>query len=533
VTLVVLAMVLVRARMLDFPLERDEGEYAYMGQLLLAGVLPYEQAANHKFPGTYLAYAVAMALFGETPRGVHLGLLAVNCGSVVLVFLLGRRLFGDAAGVAAAAAYALLGLGVGVLGFAAHMTHFVVLPVLAGLVLLWRAIDSGRPGALLAAGAALGASVTVRQTSLAYVAFAVVFWLLVQRRRLDRATLARHGAVLAAGVAAPVLVMLAHFAAAGALPELWRWTVAQALAYGTQSGLADGLHAFLGNSREAIGSTVGVWLLALVGGARLARERSHAAGFVAGLLAAGAAATAAGLFFRPHYFVQVLPAVALLAGRTVGELAAGWRRGRKRSASRVAAAAAVGLAFAYPIVAQAPVLLTLSPDEAVRRVYGRNPFPESVEIGRWIREHSSPGDTVAVLGSEPQIYFYARRRAATSFLYVYPLLEHHPNAHEMQARMAGEIEAAAPRFLVITHVSQSWGLRPDSDRTIIQWANRYVGAHYRPVGAVEIGRAGSVYHWGGDAAQPLADDSPNLLAVVYERGSAGAAAPPAPPPRAD
>ena len=40
--LVLLAVVIcVRIRLLDFPLERDEGEYAYAGQLILQGIPPY------------------------------------------------------------------------------------------------------------------------------------------------------------------------------------------------------------------------------------------------------------------------------------------------------------------------------------------------------------------------------------------------------------------------------------------------------------------------------------------------------------
>jgi len=44
----------VRFRMLDAPLERDEGEYAYAGQLMLEGVPPYLAAYNMKFPGSTL-----------------------------------------------------------------------------------------------------------------------------------------------------------------------------------------------------------------------------------------------------------------------------------------------------------------------------------------------------------------------------------------------------------------------------------------------------------------------------------------------
>src|SRR5689334_3555786 len=73
----------IRLRLLDIPLTRDEGEYAYAGQLLLQGVPPYEAAYNMKLPGTYLAYALGMAVFGQTIHGVHLTLLLVNNLAIV------------------------------------------------------------------------------------------------------------------------------------------------------------------------------------------------------------------------------------------------------------------------------------------------------------------------------------------------------------------------------------------------------------------------------------------------------------------
>src|SRR5437899_8442727 len=82
----------VRIRLLSMPLERDEGEYAYAGQLMLQGISPYKLAYNMKFPGTYTAYALIMSIFGQTIIGIHIGLLLVNGATIGLIFLLGRRL---------------------------------------------------------------------------------------------------------------------------------------------------------------------------------------------------------------------------------------------------------------------------------------------------------------------------------------------------------------------------------------------------------------------------------------------------------
>src|ERR1700688_3924797 len=117
----------IRWRMLDMPLERDEGEYAYAGQLILQGIPPYQIAYNMKLPGTYVAYAAFLRVFGETATGVHLGLILVNGCATLLMFFLARRFYGDLAGVAAAASYGLLSTSEAVLGLAGHATHFVVL----------------------------------------------------------------------------------------------------------------------------------------------------------------------------------------------------------------------------------------------------------------------------------------------------------------------------------------------------------------------------------------------------------------------
>ena len=96
-----------RLRVASAPLERDEGEYAYAGQLILQGIPPYRQVYNMKFPGTYYAYSVIMALLGQNPSGIRTGLLLVNVASVVPLFLIARRLTGDLAAAVTGASFVL------------------------------------------------------------------------------------------------------------------------------------------------------------------------------------------------------------------------------------------------------------------------------------------------------------------------------------------------------------------------------------------------------------------------------------------
>ena len=135
---VVLLTTVIRIRLAPIPLERDEGEYAYAGQLMLQGIPPYEKAYNMKMPGIYAAYALLLAIFGQTHTGIHIGLIFLNIGAVIFVFLLAKDLFNPLIGAVAGAAYALLSASYSVQGFTANAEHFVILPALAGIWLLRR-----------------------------------------------------------------------------------------------------------------------------------------------------------------------------------------------------------------------------------------------------------------------------------------------------------------------------------------------------------------------------------------------------------
>src|SRR5437588_9130194 len=101
--IVLVLVIAIRIRLLGIPLERDEGEYAYAGQLILQGIPPYKLAYNMKFPGTYAAYALIMSIFGQTIVAIHLGLLLINVATIAMIFFVCRRLINTVAGITAAA----------------------------------------------------------------------------------------------------------------------------------------------------------------------------------------------------------------------------------------------------------------------------------------------------------------------------------------------------------------------------------------------------------------------------------------------
>ena len=172
------------------------------------------------------------------------------------------------------------------------------------------------------------------------------------------------------------------------------------------------------------------------------------------------AAVIPGLMFRNHYFLFVLPATGLMAGIA---LSAGARQ-MKRVVSPSTSLALVGMflaaALSWSVVGEWRLLVSLPDAEVTRAIYGSNPFPESLEIADYLRRSSAPTDKIAVIGSEPQLYFYANRRAATSYIYTYALMEEQPFALRMQQEMIQQIERNQPKFIVYVQVPSSWLGRP-------------------------------------------------------------------------
>jgi 4-amino-4-deoxy-L-arabinose transferase-like glycosyltransferase len=500
----VAAVALLRWGLLDVPLERDEGEYAYTAQLLLEGISPYAQAYNMKLPGIYLAYAGILGLIGEAPRDIHLGLLLVNAITILLVALLGRRLFDDRVGVLAAASFGVLSLSWTIQGFWANAEAFVLPFALGGILLTLRGLASERIKTFFAAGLLLGIAFLMKQHGVFFTGLGVllVSGELFRSQGLERRQRIEQLAVLAGASALPYLITCVAIWRAGAFDTFWFWTFEYARAYSGIIPIEEGPSRFASQLVAVTEGGLALWGLAALGLGSLfwwppaKRKRFVMLSFTAASLAS----LTPGFYFRPHYFVLALPVVALLgsvAACSLGDLVAG----QARPWLRVwVPTGVVALAVLQALSAQGGYLFEWSPEEVTRKVYGLSPFAESFAVADFLRENSELDDRIAILGSEPQIPFYAGRRKASGYLYLYPLMENHELAESMQRGMIAEIEASAPRFLVFVNVPSSWQRSPTSHPELMTWLDGYIRG-FRLVGRVVISLEGSRFYKEGMLSQ--------------------------------
>jgi hypothetical protein len=509
---------MVRWHCLSVPLDRDEGEFAYGGQLLLAGELPYRSFHAMKFPGIYLIYALMEQCGGQTIEAIHGGLLVVNTWNLGLVFLLGRRLMDDLGGLLAAACYAALCLSKTVEPAAAQAEHFVLMFALPGMLLMLRPAEGWQRWLLwLASGLCFGAALLMKQHAMLFGLVTAAYVLAGQwtaRRVAWPAWFASWTSFLA-GLAIPYLATAWFYSERGVFNDFWFWTVVYPREYIT---LLSPLRMLQNLYEQTLRQWMPVPLLGMASIAGLAlvlqelkehRERSWLIWFAA----ASALAIIPGGYFRSHYYLLVQPAVALFAGYSLWRLtgasraAGGWDR-------LLASALVVGVVVGWSLFSQSKFLLSRSPDEISRGIYGPA-FPEAKRIAEELIPALEPADRIAVLGSEPEIFFYTGHRSATGHIYMYPLMESHAFALTMQEQAIREIEEQSPRFIVFAQVPTSWLRTRKSHQLIDDWFERYI-KDYKLVFLADIFAGGETAYVGLqdlERYRPLGDQ----WVAVYRR----------------
>lgn len=510
-----LAVVLyVRIRLLGMPFERDEGEFAYSGQLILKGFPPYLHAYTMKLPGMAYLSALFMLCFGETVHGLHLGLLLANILSGTLLFFIARNLFGVTAGLISAGIFGLMTVSQHLLGTFAHATHFVGLFVLAASFLIISGESSSSRYRCLTAGFFLGIAFLIKQHAVLFLASALLFILLDARnirKRLDS------GLMLFAGFLVPYLLTLLILLKQGVFSSFRLWTISYASAYATGLTPLLGWINFKSQLGEILGSMGAYWAFASAGLLVMIAKRSkHGLLFTIPLLLCSLLAICPGFHFRPHYFILLAPAVAILAGSILA-------RGLFPSAARISLILAIFAAALFQLWNEGWLLFAATPQEYLKKAYQTTkPFVESAVVAEYVKGITTEKDRILVLGSEPQIYFYANRISASGHIYMYPLMEQQPYAVQMQEEMLKQISVSRPACLILVDDLSSWLAVSKEGELFRERLGGFVKEKYELDGVAAVSRENeSFYVFGERAKQFIPNSASRILVYRLKKGVSG------------
>ncbi|GAC1447295.1 MAG: hypothetical protein PVSMB4_02340 [Ktedonobacterales bacterium] len=412
---------------LTFTLDRDEGAFLAIAQRVLHGDVPYRDIFDHKGPGIYYYLAGVLALTG--PLTLLQRVLVARSGAVIVdvitglgIFVLGRRWWSREVGLLAALFWFLAVPLYN--GDQVFTEPFAVAPAVWALIVAeWRPHLRGAfiAGVLLAVGSMFKQTAILALPATAVVALAAAapstaWW------RPSRRSLTLLG-VLSAGATLPWAVVAAAFALVGGLGPMLQQVVLDSLTHYP----ADAWGLIAATVRSSLDAFRALWFLTaltmLVGVVRwIALRRRPSVGALA--LAIFLILTAAP--FREHaynhYFLQLVPAAALLSAVGVMATLEVWRLAVAPRGDAGGAPGPAGRALIAPAFLGA--LMLVSMNRPLPTTLWRETYPNlqaQLRIGDWIASYVPPGTHVLVLPAEPGYYYLANRTTDERYVYVLPV----------------------------------------------------------------------------------------------------------------
>jgi hypothetical protein len=370
---------------------------------------------------------------------------------------------------------------------------------LVGILVLLRALNARHaPLLFFCSGLSLGIAFLMKQPGVAFAAFGALY--IARCSWKQPRLLASREAAYLAGAALPFALTCLALARAGVFQNFWFWTFTYAREYSSETSLAVGGQA-LRQSLQWVMHPFPLWAIAEIGLVTLFWDRRWRPQlfFLATLTAFSLMAVCAGFYFRPHYFILLLPAASILAGVAVTSAYRFLVQRRFPASARLAPLLIFIAACAFSLWDQRAFLFELDPAAAAQKIYAANPFAEAIMVSETVRASTTEADTIAVFGSEPEFYFLSARHSATSYIYMYDLIKTQPYQLRMRQEMMRQIESVRPRIVIYVDDWASWGWRRGQEQDeFFTWMEHYIHENYAQIQQIQI-NALPVHRW-GDAA---------------------------------
>lgn len=388
----------------------SEAMYSVVANEIVDGGRPYIDAVERKPPLLFWTYAAVFKVAGKFNwKVLHIVALAWTLCAMAGLYVIGSELFDRNTGLIAALFYGVFQPWWTWKTLAFDGEMLMNLPIIWAWAIAFRRSSSRLRPELFPAGALLGAAFLFKQPA-AIAAVPLGIYLLLPSYRTSR-SLTRTNSIVQA-----TMLTVGFFAALGCVTiVLWKQGILRDAFYWTIAN-HDIPHVFWEKGILVTLAFIGACLPLVVGAIMACQDKSEIwAARTAertalfGLLAASAIGVAAGARFYAHYYVQLIPPLALLAAPYYARL---WSRTMQPP-----------YWLLRPAVTYAWLALTVIAFSIIHWT-GLAPRWVPSEAGQYLSTHSSPDDRIFVWGQTSKMYLEAHRRPACRYIITAPLTGH-------------------------------------------------------------------------------------------------------------
>jgi hypothetical protein len=464
--LLALLVTLARLRTRDEPFERDITTYAVIGHELLAGRSLYADLWDIKPPGVYVTYAAAEVVAGYGPNAILLLGVATTMFTLASVFAGVSAERRPAAGLWAAAAFAIVSGNITLQANQPNTEVFINACLALLLALLLRARGSLGFRRAAAAGALLFVG-TIFKPYVAVAGLVLLVHVAAPPSNTLRKSALRETAIAGIVLLAGWLGIVIYFQVTSRWVDLHEVLVVYGRHYaGDPAGNIARSFLTGWTSMLPLGA-----VLAAAGAGLLLRRPKRARPWLLLLAWAFAVHIMVALPGKgfPHYLQLWLPVLAVAFGQLIGDIAAAFddRRAGSHLGSALAAFVVVGL-FAAHLPASA-----LSPDEVSRAKYGET-FIRVRALGADLSTLLGDAEGFFHFGVDSGLYFHAHRSPPIG-----PLIARHyvagPLAQKLQLRIVRDLERKPPELVVLSRDFLEMARKSHSPQPVLDW----IEARYR------------------------------------------------------
>ena len=420
----------------------DEGSHAAHAVAMMNGGLPYvDFAADNKPPGIFYIYYVTFLLFGKYNMfAIHMmAFLCTLATAMVLGYCAYKISEKKASFLTAMVFYLTFTTTLLSERVSANTEIFMALPYSLAVLLLWLAVTKEKGYLYFLSGVACGLAPLIKQVG-GIELVSVLFWLLLIPLFYGKKKwllCLKTGALLCAGFILPGLIVGLVFYRYGILSDALFWCFTYPKRYVSQGAQNIGfLTPFVEDFIPFFFTVTILWILCgfwikYAASIRDNQKKTYQFSiFLLLWLLASIAATLIGSRMYPHYFIQILPPLCLIAALGVTRCYTGVTQSKQNywKIAIVALTFLPGLVFTGIAIS-----------------YGReNKIPDFLPATEYIKAHTSPEDKIFVWGWASGFYVYSERAPATRFSFTTMLTGYKPGNDPNERERSDITWASAP-----------------------------------------------------------------------------------------